>query len=85
MTLDDASLAALAEKGITVSYATVKATNSGTVSVTAPITLRGVYATTATFTAEGNYKIAEGETAFAIDWTICSTEDGSWTPIVRPE
>ena len=85
MTLDEASLAALAEKGITVSYETVKGTNDGTVAVTGPVTLRGVYATTATFTAEGNYKIADSEPDLVLDWTVCSNEDGSWTPIVRPE
>ena len=87
MTLDAASLEALAEKGITVTYTTVKVVEDGTEAVTGAVTLRGNYTTTATFTCAegGNYKIADTEGVFEIDWVICSNEQGSWTPIVKPE
>ena len=87
MTLDADSLAALAERGITVSYTTVKVEANGNQAVTAPITQYGTYTTTATFTCAegGNYTITDSEFTIEIGWTICTTEQDSWTPVVRPE
>ncbi|MBO7292715.1 MAG: hypothetical protein J6V07_02135, partial [Clostridia bacterium] len=83
MTLDAASLAKLEERGITVSYTT---TDGSFATVTAPVTLRGVYATEATFSAEGgNYTIADTAFTMEIDWAISTAEADSWTPIVKPE
>ena len=79
MTLTEESLAKLAENGIVVSYET---RNSALAVVDGPVTLRGSYVTTATFTVTGGgTEIADAEFTMEIECAISPVRRAPGLPL----